>query len=203
MNELFLIKDGDVLKTISNDELIEIGFFCDLNVNTFLSFGVEKSKIECIAKFRSTLNTDNPKILVYSNEHKIIKIKEKGIPFGSIVEMLQDVDLSPGYINYIKGINITANKGNKNDILKFAISIDKGKKWLTYFNQSWIEILKNDNLLIEKGMNLDLINNLTEIQLKEITVNKSTFKILWFIQKSELDSSLNISNIEFLYSTNL
>lgn len=175
----------------------------NLSAEMFKRYGVSKSIIGNVGSIRSSLITDDPKVIYFMEDEKKLKLKERGVPYGEIIEMRGYADLSPEYIRYVRGINLTANIEDEKDVLKFACSINNGQTWVTYYQGEWLEILRNNAIIIEKGMTLEEINNLTEAQLKELTERADSFKILWYMQKSKMNSSLNITNIEFSYNTSL
>lgn len=200
----YLILDDGMVKKIYNEEVIDICSVEDLNGSVFIKQGNDQEEMEDIYKYRHSLISDVPKILVYSKKAILdLSYKEIGIPLGSIIEMKNVADISPAYIKYVRNINVEAYVGGRKDILKFAVSNDGGRKWFTYYEGEWIEIIKNNAIIIDKGMSLDVLNNLTEAQLQKITEKKDSFKILWYMQKDTLDSVLEVRRVNFAYSTTL
>ena len=186
---------------INNAELVDVCSEAELTVDTFKTYGIERKLLFLLNDFRYSLNSNTPKILYHTLEPTVVYYKEKGIPLGEIIEMNEAVNLSHSYINYIRNITITANVGI-GDVLKFIISND-GQKWLTFYEGEWVEILKNKQVIIDKGMDLETLNGLSELQLQSISENVEGVKLAWYMKKSTLNSNLSISEINMEYSTRL
>lgn len=194
---------SDITIDIIGDTLIkDVCDIADLTVDTFKTHGVSKSVISLLDKYRYTLTSDNPKIIYLGLEEERMVVRECGTPFGEFIEMKSAIDLSPTYINHVRNINITAIEG-EGDILRFVISTDNGVTWKTYYGDGWVDILKNNAIIIDKGMTLDVINSLTEANLQSITTGVQGLKLAWYMKKANINSILEISHIDMGYSTNL
>lgn len=183
--------------------LVDICTVEELTVDTFINHGMSKDIISNhMNDYRYTLDSNAPKILYHTLEPTEIIYEETGTPHGEIIEMIDKVNLSPSYINHVRSINITANVGN-DDVLKFIISNDDGKSWLSFYEDQWVEVLKNNAVIIEKGMTLDVINNLSESQIQEITEYVDGLKLAWYMKKGNINSTFSVSHINMEYSTSL
>lgn len=191
------------IENIGDIEIIDVGAKEDLTLETFERYGVDKATMEYINLARASLLSDEPKIIFINKELIHNTIREFGTYKGEIIEMKRFADLSPEYVQYVRNIDITANSGNANDVLKFIVSNNDGFTWWTYHEGTWIEVIKNNGIIVEKGMTLNEINNLTEAQLQVVSENVDSFKIAWYMFKDSMVSSLEITHIHMDYKTNL
>ena len=191
------------VETIGSVDVLDVGEVAELSEEMFERYGMSKEVTEYMGFARTSLLDDAPKILYHTQEPKEVRLKEIGVPFGELIEMKNVADLSPLYVNHVRNIDITADAGTEKCTLKFAISVDEGVTWKSYVDGSWIDVLKLNAIIIEKGMTLEVINNLTEAQLQAITENVESVKLLWYMQKDVMDSSLSISHIHMDYNTSL
>ncbi|MGL5068458.1 MAG: phage tail spike protein [Sarcina sp.] len=139
---------------------------------------------------------DKDKVDIINNEFKLNCLKE---PFGSYIKMRVDANISMNYLDYVRQIVINANVGADGDVLKFLISVDKGISWVSRYENSWVHVTLDDELVIRKGMELDVINSLSEELLKDLTINSDNIRICFFMDTKDSNSNLNVSKIEFKY----
>lgn len=198
----FLIKDNTNLKAIKDEKLITIGPYPP-SIDLFREYGMDKETINSILSDRNNFEDTKPKILYYTNkENSIIpSLNEIGTPYGQIVEQKQSIDFNKSYINNIKNITITASKGNSS-ILKFIVSKDDGISWLTFNGADWISTNKEKIDIIENGMDLEVINKLSEEQLKIISDTKK-IKFAWYMKRASLEENVIIKNLKLDYNTDL
>lgn len=198
----FLIEDNANLKAIDNGNLVTIGTYPP-SIDLFIEYGMDRGTINSILIDRNVFESAKPKILYYTNEENptIPYLHESGTPYGQIIEQKESIDFNKSYINNLKNITITATKGN-NSILKFIISKDDGATWLTFNGTDWVFIDKEKIDIIENGMNLDTINQLSEENLILISDTKK-IKIAWYMKRASLEENVIVSHIKIDYNTSL
>lgn len=199
----FLIKDNLTIKTYSGNALVDICPNDQLTVDHFESHGINLGDLPNLTELRKSLEETSLKLLYLSEEEIKLYYKEYGLPKGEFIEMNTDANISMNYILHVKSITITGNEGANGDLLRFIISTDKGSTWLTYYNDSWMEISKEEIEVIKKGMSLNLINSLDSETLKIITEEAKNIRFCWYMRKSNITTELNVSNIAMKYEVNI
>lgn len=203
MEMKFLINDNSIIKTYKGNNLIDVCTINQITIETFEVHGINLGELPNLTELRKLLSDTALKLIYISENESNLNYKEFGLPKGQFIEMSSDANISMDHILYVKSITITGNEGANGDLLKFLISIDKGMSWLTYYNNSWVEIFKDEVEVIEKGMSLDLINSLDNEALKIITEEAQNIRFCWYMRKSNITTELNVSNIAMKYEVNI
>lgn len=166
---------------------------------SFISSGFSRNMSQLNLKYDTNIINVESGILTIKDN---VRYNETENYNGELVELINDIDLSPTYINYISSININAEL-HENDNLYVIFSLDKGVTWKTYYNNQWINIIKSKTEIIEKGLDLNSVNELNENILRILTENIKMFRFLIYVKKQKIDSYFKISQISMTYNTNL
>lgn len=203
MEMKFLINDNSIIKTYKGNNLIDVCTLNQLTIEIFEVHGINLGELPNLTELRKLLSDTALKLIYISQNESKLYYKEFGLPKGQFIEMSSDANISMDHILHVKSITITGSEGSEGDLLRFIVSIDKGVTWVTYYNDSWIKISKQEIDVIEKGMPLDLINSLDNEVLKIITENTESIRFCWYMRKSNITTQLNVSNIAMKYEVNI
>lgn len=194
-------EEGDVIS--NNNGIVENVGQYPPSTDIFKTYGMSKSEINYLFSL-SKFNIAEGSKLLYLNDadrENIPKLKNTIYSKeGTFFELKDNIILDKDYQNNFKKITISASNYNKN-ILKFIISIDDGVTWKTYKNNQWIDILKDKDSVIKDGMDVDIVNGLSEDNLKLIS-NTRKIKISCFIKQEVDDAPINIKQIKIDYNVN-
>ncbi|MGL4761885.1 MAG: hypothetical protein ACRCWG_10595 [Sarcina sp.] len=197
----YLIFDNGKIKTFDVQNSIFLEIEGDLSEGVFISHGMNLKTLNLALSERIQLIDNKPKVLALSAKKQTITLNEKCLAYGEFVELTTDVDFSNSVVNNIQSINIKVDKSPK-DIIKIILSLDKGRTWITHYNNAWIKLDNHLIDILDFGMEVEYLNGLPESELIEISGTKK-IRILWHMKKNSLDSLLNVSLIDIKYNTNV
>lgn len=189
----FLIKDGTNYKTYTGSSW-EIVTSDTPTSEDFLNYGFED--INNLINNFSNFNTIQ--ILMYSTDNLS---SEKNIIFDAIPKSLiikQQDDILLSDVLNINHITFNHNQTNLNSI-KCFVSNDLGESYYSFKNSNWNVYDVNKVNILNYGMTLNEINQLTNLEWKSFFNN--TYSKLRFIFLIDLLNISNICNIDYLNLT--
>lgn len=190
-------EDGIIYTIDANKEIIKIADSIDMmDKDKYLSFTNDQS----IININAVEFGKNKKLLYYSEfldrkPHMVIK----GLRNPGVVKMRDSFILDYVYVDGIENFTIDIKK-SEGDLAKIMFSIDGGKTWSYLLDDIWntTESL-NDEIMYEKGIDIDMITNLSNEQLEYLFTNK-LLKVAIYLKPKDLDSALKIDGLTCKFS---
>lgn len=197
----YLIQDKGLIKSF--DSSINEFMVIDGKIipDNFINNGMDVNTLNIALNYREQLLSNSPRIYSYSDSVRTIKLNEVGLPLGETIDFIRSINFDKNYILGIKNILIEAEY-NLEDTLSFIFSLDDGLKWVSFFNNEWIDVRNSTVDILERGMDIETINSLNESDLQFISTS-GKLKIKFYMKKRSLESPLKVKKIKLEYNTDL
>lgn len=197
----YLIQDKGLIKSFDSsiNEFIVIGG--EIIPDNFINNGIDITTLNIALGYRDQLLSNSPRVYSYSDSVRTIKLNEVGLPLGETIDFIRSINFDKNYILGIKNILIEAEYSLE-DTLSFIFSLDDGLKWVSFFNNEWIDVRNSTVDILERGMDIETINSLNESDLEFISTS-GKLKIKFYMKKRSLESPLKVKKIRLEYNTNL
>lgn len=154
-----------------------------------------------IADIRNDITGPKPTLLKYcsdSSSNSEINLKFNCLRPPKLVKTKQSYDFSMDYIKGIDSFSVTKVMG-EGDILKFMLTIDDGKSWLTWSGSTWVTVpTLTDDILLTKGMDTGTWESLKGDALTNLFSNRK-LGVAFILKPGSITSELKLNKYECKY----
>lgn len=142
-----------------------------------------------------------PKLLKYSEDilDVYLGVKYKCFKKSDPLITIESFNLKFPYITGIKNFEVDVTKGT-NDVIRIAFSVDDGRTWIVYKNNSWIVLQSLEWVyFILSGMNDEEVRTLPLSSL-EILYSTKKLKVAILLKPDTLNSTLKLNKFNCNYA---